>query len=57
MQGSRKIMKQCDGKEAKSCCDKHEAKEGGCDKHEGKKAHEGCGKHEGKGDCDKHEAK
>ena len=53
MQGSRKIMKQCDGKEAKSCCDKHEAKEGGCDKHEAKKAHEGCGKHEGKGDCDK----
>ena len=51
------IMKQCDGKEAKSCCDKHEAKEGGCDKHEAKKAHEGCGKHEGKGDCDKHEAK
>jgi copper chaperone CopZ len=47
------IMKQCDGKEAKSCCDKHEAKEGGCDKHEGKKAHEGCGKHEGKESCDK----
>jgi hypothetical protein len=37
------IMKQCDGKEAKSCCDKHE----------GKKAHEGCGKHEGKESCDK----
>jgi hypothetical protein len=36
-------MKQCDGKEAKSCCDKHE----------GKKAHEGCGKHEGKESCDK----
>jgi hypothetical protein len=47
-------MKQCDGKEAKSCCDKHEAKEGGCDKHEAKKeAHEGCGKHEGKESCDK----
>lgn len=37
------IMKQCNGKEAKSCCDKHEAK----------KAHEGCGKHEGKESCDK----
>jgi hypothetical protein len=37
-------MKQCDGKEAKSCCDKHEAK---------KEAHEGCGKHEGKESCDK----
>ena len=32
------IMKQCNGKEAKSCCDKHEAKEGGCDKHEGKES-------------------
>lgn len=48
------IMKQCNGKEAKSCCDKHEAKEGECGKHEAKKeAHEGCGKHEGKESCDK----
>lgn len=35
------ILKQCDGKEAKGGCGKHEGKEGGCGKHEGKEG--GCG--------------
>ena len=49
-------MKQCDGKDAKGGCGKHEGKEGGCGKHEGKEG--GCGKHEGKeGGCGKHEGK
>lgn len=39
------ILKQCDGKEAKGGCGKHEGKEGGCGKHEGQNGHGGCGHH------------
>lgn len=52
------ILKQCDGKDAKGGCGKHEGKEGGCGKHEGKEG--GCGKHDGKeghGGCGHHAKK
>lgn len=39
------ILKQCNGKEAKGGCGKHEGKEGGCGKHEGQNGHGGCGHH------------
>lgn len=39
------ILKQCDGKEVKGGCGKHEGKEGGCGKHEGQNGHGGCGHH------------
>ena len=39
------ILKQCDGKEAKGGCGKHEGKEGGCGKHESQNGHGGCGHH------------
>lgn len=52
------ILKQCNGKDAKGGCGKHEGKEGGCGKHEGKEG--GCGKHDGKeghGGCGHHAKK
>ena len=39
------ILKQCNDKEAKGGCGKHEGKEGGCGKHEGQNGHGGCGHH------------
>jgi len=39
------ILKQCNGKEAKGGCGKHEGKEGGCGKHEAQNGHGGCGHH------------